>query len=129
MPKIVSDPVTDPVTDLEAKSWDIEKNLSYVMGRDWDSFTHVSMIVYGCLNTFLPILKIFDSCTPPYHPIFGTSFRWIVVKNRQKIVKKSSKIVKNRQNRQNREKSLFEFGHLWTRNALVWVFWLIVNLF
>ena len=102
MPKIVSDPATDPVTDLEAKSWDIEKNLSYVMGRDWDSFTHVSMIVYGCLNTFLPILKILDSCTPPYHPIFGTSFRWIVVKNRQKNFQKrqkSSKIAKIAKNR------------------------------
>ena len=99
MPNSGSDPATDPAsnpaTDPGAKSWDIEKILSYVLGRHWDSFTHVSMIVYGCLNTFLPILKIFDSCTPPYHPIFGTSFRWIVVKNRQKIVKNRQKSPKS----------------------------------
>jgi hypothetical protein len=33
-----------------------------------------SNLQYGCLNTFLPILKIFDSCTPPYHPISAPLF-------------------------------------------------------
>ena len=114
MPNSVSDPATDPASDPfpdpGSKSWDIEKILSYVMGRYWDSFTHVSMIVYGCLNTFLPILKILDSCTPPYHPIFGTSFRWIVVKNRQKIVKKSSKIAKIAKIAKNRFLSSVTYG-------------------
>merc|ERR1712228_346457 len=60
--------------DPDNKSWDIEKNLSYVMVRYWDSFTRVSMIVYGCLNTFLPILKIFNSCTTPPSPNFPHLF-------------------------------------------------------
>lgn len=111
MPNSGSDPTTDHATDhaiyLEAKSWDIEKILSYVMGRYCDSFTHPFIIVYGWLNTFLPILKIFDSWTPPHHPIFRSFFRWIVVKNHQKSL-----------NRQNREKSLPEFCHLLIRNAL-----------
>ena len=61
------------------------------------------MIVYGCLNTFLPILKMLDSFTPLYHPISRTSFRWIVVKKRQKI-------FKNRQNRQKIVKIIQNLG-------------------
>ena len=98
MPNSGSDPAPDP----DAKSWDIEKNLSYVMGRDWDSFTHVSMIVYGCLNTFLPILKIFDSCTPPrahFPHLLSLDRCEKSSKNRQKIFKNRQKSPKSPKSR------------------------------
>ena len=59
-----------------------------------NSFTNVSMIVSGCLNTFLPFFKIFDSCTPPATP-FPYLFSLDRCEQSSKNHQKSSKIIKN----------------------------------
>ena len=119
-----TDPATDPAIDSDTKNWNIGKILSHAPDRHWGSFTRVPMIVYGYLNTFLPILKIFDSCRPPTTPFSAARF----VGSLWKMSKKCSKSSKSPKSPKS-WKIGFEFGHLWTRNALVWVFWLFLNLY
>ena len=95
------DPGIDPAIDSDTKNWNIGKILSHAPDRHWGSFTRVSMIVYGYLNTFLPILKIFDSCRPPTTPFSAARF----VGSLWKISKKFQN-PQNHQNRQSREKSV-----------------------